>query len=282
MPLPTFLIIGAPKCGSTALYQHLAADPRIVMSATKEPAFFGARADRGQAWYEEQFVGEGEAIGEATVGYLSDPASPERIRRVVPEARLVALTRNPFDRARSHYWWRFNNGAEERSLDAVLADGADAFPIADGLYFRNLSRFRNVFPAEQLLVLRDDELRVGRASLDRLWEFIGVAPPSDRPVVKSANQARKVRGQGTGAALAGLHKLRNLRSYVPPGVRRLGARVVQRADDLGRTAFVAPPLTEAQVDVLAEHFLPDLDDLEEMIGADLSSWRSPSCQDDET
>jgi hypothetical protein len=279
VPLPTFLIIGAPKCGSSALYAHLAGDPRVVLSRSKEPAYFTAEYGRGQAWYEAQFPGEGEAVGEATVGYLSDPLAAERIHDLLPDARLVVLVRNPFDRARSHYWWRHNNGVEARSLDEVLTEGARAFPIRDGLYSANLQPFLRLFAPEQILVLRDVDLRPGTGSLARLWTHLGLTEPVLPADVAVANTATERRGAGSALAMRGLHKLRGLRSIAPSSVRRLGARAVEGADRATRRPFVAPPLTPDQVSVMAEHFLPDLGDLEDLLGAGLEAWRAPSADD---
>jgi hypothetical protein len=274
MTLPTFLIIGAPKCGSSALYDYLQGRDDVVMSATKEPGYFGARYDRGIEWYREQFVGAADHVGEASVGYLADPEAPARIAAVLPEAKLVVLARNPFDRARSHYWWRRNQGTEQRSLDEVLADGAQAFPVSDGLYHRNICRTLEHFPADALLVLTTEDLRSGEA-LARLDAHLGLARRAGE-VIPSSNEATTARSGAVASALRGMDKLRSARHKVPEPVRRAGARVIGRARGMNQRSFQAPPLTAEQVERLGEHLHPDLDRLEAFLGRDLAGWRAPA------
>jgi hypothetical protein len=81
--------------------------------------------------------------------------------------------------------------------------------------------------------------------------------------------------------MGGMHRMRALRSVVPPSVRRLGSRAVSGADQLSRVAFTAPPLTADQVDRMAVHFLPDLARLEDLLGSGLETWRAPSASGDE-
>ena len=268
--LPTFAVIGAPKCGSSALYEYLRRDPRVVMSATKEPAFFTANWGRGLSWYESQFRGDGERAGEVTVEYLSSSTAALRMREVVPDIRLVVLVRNPFDRARSHYWWRHNNGLEPRSLDEVLEDGAAAFPVAYGLYHKHLQQYRSVFPDEQILVMTLEELRT-RGGLARLYRFIQLEPSDlDLHLTNAAAEPRSLR------AKAALDHVRILRVVAPRPIRALGAQGVALLKRVNQRPFAAPPLTPSQREVMSEHFLPDIAALESFLGVDLDTWRAPS------
>ncbi len=120
MPLPNFLIIGATKSGTTSLYRYIGQHPDVYMSLIKELRFFvvngsGAQLYRGPTDdsrypvtclgdYLSYFEGAAAetAIGEATPEYLVVPEDPKRIRQRIPHARLIAILRDPTERAYSH------------------------------------------------------------------------------------------------------------------------------------------------------------------------------------
>lgn len=181
-PLPGFLVIGAQKAGTTALYAYLRWHPEITGPSWKEVSFFDRHWWRGEAWYRGQFPlrASGRLVGEASPSYLFHPLAPERARALVPEAKLVALLRDPVERAYSQYQHEVALGREplsfEDALDAeeertrgeverLVADPHyfsrawwDHTYAARGLYAEQLERWLAVYPREQLLVLTTDEL----------------------------------------------------------------------------------------------------------------------------
>ena len=114
--LPNFVVIGAMRSGSTSLYKYLQAHPDVFMPR-KEIHFFDVKWDRGIAWYHTRFEGYAgqTAIGEATPTYLADPVALDRMAATIPDARLVAVLRDPIDRAYSHYW--MEHAPRARSAD---------------------------------------------------------------------------------------------------------------------------------------------------------------------
>jgi hypothetical protein len=182
--LPELLIIGAPKCGTTALAEALGRHPSVFIADRKEPSFFDVNWDRGLAWYERFFTAArpGQLRGEATPDYLSTPECVDRIADTSPGCRLVAVTRDPVARAHSHYWFRWHTGRERRSIDHVIADETASpaaelagYLIKNGMYARNLELYRRRFPAEQILVLAFDELtREPARWLAECQRFLGV------------------------------------------------------------------------------------------------------------
>ncbi len=172
-PLPDFLVIGAQKCGTTSTYGYLARHPRVERAWRKEVRFFDAPSNYalGEAWYRAHFAirRPGMVTGEATPGYMFYADTPARMARHVPRARLVALVRNPVDRALSHYHFLARGGRESRPLETALAEQPLALPaapgedadtyLARGLYAEQLERVLGLFPREQLLVLTTEHLR---------------------------------------------------------------------------------------------------------------------------
>lgn len=200
-PLPDFLVIGAQKAGTTALYAYLRWHPGIAGPSWKEVSFFDRHWWRGEAWYRGQFplrAGE-RLVGEASPSYLFHPLAPERARSLVPGAKLVALLRDPVDRAYSQYQHEVALGREALSFEDALAAEDERLVgeverlIADprafsrawwdhtytarGRYAEQLERWLEAFPSEQLLVVRTEDLGERPAeTYASILAFLGAAP----------------------------------------------------------------------------------------------------------
>jgi hypothetical protein len=199
-PLPDFLILGAQKAGTTALYAYLRWHPGVTGPSWKEVSFFDRHYERGTAWYRGHFPlrPRGRIVGEASPGYLFHPLAPGRVRATVPRAKLIALVRDPVDRALSHYHHEVALGREPLSFEEAL----DAEPnrtrgeeermlrepgyfsqawwdytyVARGRYAEQLERWFAVFPREQVLVLPSDELSADPAqTYARILDYLGAA-----------------------------------------------------------------------------------------------------------
>ncbi len=187
-PLPDFLILGAQKAGTTALYEYLRRHPGITGPRWKEVSYFDRHYARGRAWYRGNFpVRDGGLVGEASPSYLFHPLAPERAAALVPGARLIAILRDPVERAYSHYQHELSFGREPLSFEEALEReearmaGELERMLADpgyfshawwnftyrsrGLYAEQLERWRAVFGPDRLLVLANEELVHG-AGLD--------------------------------------------------------------------------------------------------------------------
>ena len=210
-PLPDFLIIGAQKAATTALYAYLRWHPGITGPSFKEVSFFDLHYTRGDAWYRahlparprlwavKQCYGEWPLVGEASPSYLFHPLAAERVAALMPEAKLIAVLRNPVDRAFSHYQHEVALGREELSFEDALDAEGDRMRgelermaqdpsyfshawwnytyAARGNYAEQLERWFAAFPHEQLLVLiSEDLLEEPAASYARTLDFLGVRP----------------------------------------------------------------------------------------------------------
>ena len=200
-PLPDFLVIGAQKAGTTALYAYLRWHPGITGPAWKEVSFFDRHWWRGDDWYRGQFPprSKGRLVGEASPSYLFHPLAPERVRSLVPDVRLVALLRDPVDRAYSQYQYEVSLGREPLTFEDALAAEEErvrgeverlvadprAFSrawwdhtyAARGLYAEQLERWLAVFPPEQLLVAATEDLGARpEETYSSILAFLGAAP----------------------------------------------------------------------------------------------------------
>ena len=188
--LPDFLLLGAPKCGTSALHAALARHPGLDLSDPKEPKYFltadappptagGGPGDVAtwaehvwhRADYEALFAkAPAEALcGESTVFYLYDTDAQRRIRETLPHARLIAVLRDPVERAHSN-WMHLRGAGLEPEADFRCALGREVrraaagwahfwHNAAQGRYGEQLDHLYGLFPREQVLLLRYRELR---------------------------------------------------------------------------------------------------------------------------
>ena len=180
--LPTFLVIGAAKCGTTSLHRYLDLHPEIGMSRLKEPHFFLGRKAwmRGVDWYRTLFDTGVPQRGESSVGYSAYPHTagvPERIASVVPDAKLIYLIRDPIPRLVSDYMHRRSDGIETRSLDDAVLEMVDTRFGDRGRYYFQIRQYLPHFDRDRLLVLTSDRLRRERGpTLSTVFRFLGVDP----------------------------------------------------------------------------------------------------------
>jgi hypothetical protein len=204
MKMPNFFVIGATKSGTTSVYEWLKQHPQIYMSPRKEPNFFaseggefvvkpGVRKSKYpvikdiedyRALFQD--VSNESAIGEATVGYLFNPRTPERLRLYVPDARLIAILRDPVDRAISHYRMMVRGGDEPiadfvQALDEEehrIRSNWDAFSWSYkgvGLYYVQLKRYFDLFERSQIRVYLYEDLKSDPISLIQdIFRFLQV------------------------------------------------------------------------------------------------------------
>ncbi|MEO8295265.1 MAG: sulfotransferase domain-containing protein [Gemmatimonadota bacterium] len=188
--LPDFLLIGAMKAGTSFVFASLAAHPHIIRSRRREIHFFGSRFSRGVPWYRTHFptgleMRRYQAItGEGSTSYLANPDSPARIRSVLPEVKMIALLRDPVDRAISNYFHEQRTGRETLPIaEAFRAEESRRVEMGlghlsyrtRGLYAEQLERYYTLFPREQILVLRSETLFAEPAKvMAQVCRFIGV------------------------------------------------------------------------------------------------------------
>lgn len=189
--LPDFLIIGVSKAGTTSLYNYLIKNPSIVKALGKEVSFFDDNFSKGISWYKTNFptfITKNQVkknhqyflTGEAA-DYLYHPLAPKRINEIIPDVKMIALLRNPVDRAHSHYWQSVRKGREtasfkdviEKQLSDETAFQKDSYLfetsknlkinplnayLSGGIYADRIKRFYDVFNKEQILIIKSEDL----------------------------------------------------------------------------------------------------------------------------
>ena len=189
--LPDFYLIGAQKCGTSALYDYLVQHPCIHPCSTKEPRFFDKYFNRGINWYktcypttlkkyiESKIFHRKFLTGEATERYLEHPHVTKRIEEITPNAKFIIMLRNPIDRAYSHYNMRYKSKKEDLSFEKAIESEKDRTQneykkmlkdenyyskdyfhhsyLERGIYIEKLKRWMEVFPKEQFMIIQSED-----------------------------------------------------------------------------------------------------------------------------
>jgi hypothetical protein len=301
--MPDFLVIGAPKAGTTALHAALAAHPGLYMSAIKEPKFFltdgppptkGGPGDaltyREHVWrrgdYEALFdpAPPGTLKGESTPLYLYDRAAMRRIRDTLPEARLIVIVRDPVERAHSNWTHLWSAGLEpvadfiracEQEERRIAAGWASFWHyVGLGRYGEQLEYLFTLFPREQVLVLRYRRLVDEPAqAMDQICAFLGV-------------QAGVLTGIPRQNVTA--HPEPTLAHRAVSLAQRAGSAVGSRVPGLTAATLTGPlerflqrhsrerqPLSWEERQQLLPRFEPDIELLERVLGEDFRDWVQP-------
>jgi hypothetical protein len=219
--LPDFLIIGAQRCGTSALYSYLTQHPCVAPAAIKEIHYFDTNHHRGLRWYKTHFPSAlhrafAKAVldrdlltGESSPYYLFHPLAAARVRQTLPDVKLIVVLRNPIDRAFSHYHHAPSSAGETLPFEEAIAReparlaGERERMLRDpayqsaahqhfsyltrGVYADQLVAWFELFPRERFLVLQfEDVFRGPAAAYQRLVAFLGL-PPWQPPAFPRVN-----------------------------------------------------------------------------------------------
>lgn len=202
--LPDLVIIGAQKGGTTSLFNYLVQHPDVRAPLTKEIHFFDLHYARGVTWYRGRFpfrrqLRAGALTLDASPYYLPHPLAAERAAALLPEAKLVALLRNPVDRALSHYQHEVRGGREPLAFAEAIEREPERLAgeeerlrsdpayysynhhrysyLRRGIYVDQLRRWAQHFPRSRMLVLQSERLFSDPgAATDEVHRFLGLRP----------------------------------------------------------------------------------------------------------
>ncbi len=296
--MPTFIIIGAAKAGTTALHSYLGQHPMVYFTRLKEPNFFAFEGETvafcgpgddytinsysvtDLATYQAGFCrASGEtARGEASVIYLYNEKAPRRIRHHVPDARLIIILREPIERAYSSFLFAKRDGRELYD-DFLRAVAAEESRIREGwqhlfhytqvgLYHEQLLRYYDLFPADQIKVFLYEDLKTAPLEvIAEIFRFIGVDDSfvpdmSYRPFVSGIPRSRALQR----LLFKPFAAKRVIKHFVPEGARQrlkeaISARNVMR-----------PPMPPEARERLLPIFREDILKLQGLIDRDLGHW----------
>ena len=296
MSMPNFLIIGAAKAGTSSLYHYLKQHPQIYMSPKKELRFFSLVGEKldfcgpgdkqlyrknsitDLETYRSFFSGVADeiAVGEASPGYLYYPNAPENIKSYIPEAKLIAILRDPVERAYSHFLHNLRKGKEP------LTDFAQAIQeeetrtqgnwsrnwhyLKTGLYYAQVKRYFNTFDRRQIKIYLYEEFsRTPLKVVQDIFSHLDVEPTFIPDVSRKYN----VSGIPKNRALQAILTRENLLAK-PLTSSRLGTRIVNSVKK--RNINSKPPLPPEIRTDLVQMYQEDILKLQDLIKRDLTHW----------
>lgn len=289
MTLPTFIVIGVAKGGTTSIYRYLDQHPDVFMCPDKGPNFFGYEDARNWQWHEEGeppllrhfkvstleeyealFAGvtDERAVGEVSPQYFRCPTAARRIREAIPDVKLVASLRNPADRAFSGFLMRTRRG--ETVADAHAELTAESSHVKEGFYYTRMKRFYDAFDREQIKIYLFDEFRKSPADVVRdLLAFLGVDTGFVPDTTVKHNPANVPRSALLNRVLYQPRVIRAAKAVLPARLEKTAKRLRQR--NLSPAPSFPADLRAELLDLYREDILR----LEELVGRDLSGWFEP-------
>lgn len=290
---PDFLIVGAPRCGTTAMYHYLKAHPDIFMPDRKEIHFFGQdltlshrRPTENEYLALFQKAQAHQKIGEASVWYLMSKSAPTEIARQRPDTRVIIMLRNPFEALYSLHQEMLCNGNEELQdfVAALQAEPArragsripSTFLCREGLYYSEIGRFadqlqryRDALGDHQVHVTLYDDFRSQTAEAYlKILQFLEVAT-NFTPEFKPYNQSKRAKNPWLQKWVFQTPWARSfrIRQWIPKSLRDASWKL--RVEYQPR-----PPLPAEAFTLLEPTLIPQIDRLEDMLQRDLTAWKT--------
>lgn len=284
---PTFLIVGAAKCGTTSLAAYLRQHPQVFLPKWKEPGYFSSQVpDRPQS--EEAYlslfktaVGK-QAIGEASTAYLFDRDAPRKIREMLGPIHILILLRNPVDACFSLWVHNHRKGIENRPFRDALAANTSPVNVARGVpefrfqyqdryrYAEQVTRYLQYFPVERIYIGIFEEffadVRASFANVCRFLEVFDYVPDDLRahnpgsdghPLVKWAMRNRRWLRSG-------------IRPFTSKAMRLSFMEKLEHINVRGSK----PALDDSIRAELSEIFAPDIERMEVLLGRKLPAWKA--------
>jgi hypothetical protein len=274
--LPDFIAVGPPRTGTTWLHRVLTGHVGLP-SGIKETQFFAWNYELGLQWYLSYFrdASPDLPLGEIAPTYFDHPQARSRIAEVIPGCRIICSLRDPVERVYSQYKVWLRAGLVEGPFDYAAQRTRLA---ASASYASNLRAWMSMFDASNVLVTLYDDLRADpQAYIDSICGFIGIprvdlsgSPRAAHPVNRSQEEPRSM-------MLA--RQIRKVRDQLIRRRYRL-ARLLEAGSPLWNLFFTGgkpyPPLDPAVDRRLRALLLPEIEDLESVLGRDLSAWKLSS------
>jgi len=300
MVKPDFFLVGAPKCGTTALFQYLCMHPSVYSPSTKEPNYFcedfpGVRGPRTESdylsLYEEAAI-TGQCVGDASVVYMYSAVALQKIYDFNPAAKIIFMLRNPVDMVYSlHSQYLFTLNEDESDFAKAWNLQSERFtgnrvprkclePAV--LQYETMGRMsagvhlaRSIFPHEQIKTLLIDDIKhFPQQTFNDVVAFLGLSPfeLNDFPVV-NANKMSKSR-------LVAALTQRGLPPFIRLPARALkrmlgfgGVAVLAKLDALNKTSQKREPLSTDMRLHLGRVFADEITELEVLTDRNLDHWR---------
>lgn len=288
MIMPNFLILGTPKAGTTSIYNYLNQHPQIYLPSFKEPHFFSYEGEKKPQWgiksleaYSLLFDGvtRETAIGEASTWYLYSHTAAKQIRDRLPKAKLIAILRNPMERAYSSWAFRVQCGWEsianfEQAIQAEASRRSnnwewDFHYLQAGFYYKQIKRYYDLFPKEQVRVYLYEDLKANPTGLLQIiYQFLNVDDTFTPDISIKHNTTSLPRFDFLNLFLTQKSKTKDFfKTLLPYRFRQTLASQLRQENQVKIS-----PLTLDLRQQLLSLYREDIFKLEDLLNQDLSKW----------
>ena len=288
-----FIGVGSAKSASTWIAYCLEEHPDIIFSkekSKKELRFFNTAGnhaykkdnlnnyDKGIDWYLEQFPPheEGKVRGEFSISYLTDDEAPMNIKKHFPNVKILVILRHPVKMLYSLFW--FCKATVEYDVEDTFEEFSKNKGYMDrGMYYKHLKKFYDIFPAENIKVLFQDDVKTDPISVVReLYGFLGIddtfVPKDISKKIAAAYRNRSGKLKKLAQSCLNFVKSLGFENAVNSKiVTHFIYRIYMRINLVQRPY---PPLSENTKRKLTKYFLEDIENLEKLLDRDLSTWKT--------
>ena len=274
---PNFFIVGAPRAGTTSLYEYLKNCENVFMSPIKETYFFSPNVNmklilskpvKNQKDYQKLFhnVKTEKAIGEATPSYLWDPDSAKLIHEKIPNARIIIILRNPINRAFSHYLWLVSLGKENLSFSEAIKKSLSAKPdfsgriIDGGMYSNQIQRYLDEFGQKQIkIIIFEEFLKNPKLIVEDILKFLDIDsnPPE---IFEAFNSYVEPRGKLAKSMIQNKF-LQKLGTSLPQTIASQATKILDKK-------AVKPKMSESNMKMLKNIYSEDVKNLKSILNKD--------------
>jgi len=303
--LPSFIIIGAGKSGTTALHHFLSEHPEVFMTPVKETNFFELEGmpvlsdptdDPERLYHYPQSInnwndynalfaqaGDVKAIGEASPMYLYGKRAPQHIHDKLPNVKLVAILREPVDRLYSRWLHLLRDGNDpigsfEGCMDRESIWWKRNDLIQEGLYGTHIKRYVDLFTPDQLKIFLHDDLKHNpQQVMKELFEFIGVDPGFQAPLEREYNVSGKPKNSLVDRLIGSNSILIQSAKRIAPGVvnQIKDGKAKQWLTAMRKQNMDRPAIDKAfKNTIFQEVYADEVDKLEALIQRDLTHWKT--------
>lgn len=268
------------KAGTNTLHRLLDAHPDIFMTKKpKEPSWFaGSNSGKDEGWYLSLFTEAGATRyrGEASTDYTRAPrlkGAAEKIACYAPDARILYITRDPLDRALSHFWWDVQYSAEGRSFKDAASRSREIIDV--GYYAMQIAPYLDTFGRERVQVVTLENLTADApALLGEIWRFLdlapvdvtgGAAPPRYNP---GKMQVPRIPGAGIFSHFKDTPVWAAAKAVVPHQMRKRAIAAIAKPVERS----ISPEEIEEAAAALRPRLLRETEALSKLLGRDFPEW----------
>jgi len=289
---PRVYLIGAQKAGTTYLASLIDQHPKIQVSDPKETDFYTGRVyPKGSQWYKKCFSGEwaDKVLIDASTSYtaafdVNDPRSKDltisfngvaqRIKKDVPDARLIYLLRNPIRRTYSAYWHFVRAGVEKRSFHEVITqpDDMSEYYLLLSDYHAQIEHYLQHFDSERIkLIVFEEFIQDSEFILEACFDFLHVDPTAHIEWAVGKHTSFQYSG-GLSRINQMLAPLGGIRPILGTVKNLLPQALVERGMQIGTKKI--PKIDQTDYSILADYFAPRIEKLEKLTGREFADiWR---------